>query len=292
MPSLYAIYSRYSDILKPSARIETGTDTNDANYAPEMLFDDNPAKVAKIDSTTGAWEIDSGGSPLTKLRIDYAALIHHTFMAGCDVKIQGSDAPNWAGSPVTAPEFEASFTIPAWKGSGITRYPVNAGLDLTQAAGYSATGFFYWRLLITGNDQNVQLGQLVLLSQIRRLSPHIQWEYVVTNQKRIIENRTDFGVSTFYRRMVTQRILEGRLRADEDLDVDLDAHWYDVDGRGFPFLFVPFFPSLSSDDIDAYNEPLLVRFAENLRAMTHTIWDVRDQRWLLEEVARGLRPGN
>jgi hypothetical protein len=54
MASSQSIYQLYTDEIARSATItiETGVDPGDTNYAPASLVDENPAKVAKIDSTT------------------------------------------------------------------------------------------------------------------------------------------------------------------------------------------------------------------------------------------------
>lgn len=276
----YAIFTRYSDNVARDATItiQLGTDPNDSNYAPESLVDDNPAKVAKILSTTGAWEFDFGSAQ----RIDLVALIHHTFDAGANVKIEGSAAPNWGGSPATAAEFSASFTIPTWLGSGDSLWPVNPWLDLTNAAGYSAAGFRYWRLIVTGNSQNLWLGEIVMVPSIRQMNPDRQWEYVTSTLRRKIDNRTEFGVSTIYSRYSPQVRIEGTIRADDDFTVTLDEHWDDVDGGAFPWLYIP--------DGDV-NKCYFGRHADPSKSVTHVMYDVHDRRWAFEEAARGLRPG-
>lgn len=271
----YAIYTKFSDNIAKDATIiiQTGTDPGDPNYDPTSLVDDNPAKVAKIDSTTGAWEFNFGSAQ----RIDLVALIHHTFMAGCDVKIQGSATANWA-----SPTFSAAITIPAWVGSGESLWPVNPWLDLTEQSGYSSTGFQYWRLVITGNDQNIQLGEIIMSASIRQMNPDRQWEYVTNVLRRKIDNRTEFGVSTIYSRFSPQVRIEGTIRADDAFTVTLDDHWDDVDGGGFVWLYIP--------DGDV-NKCYLGRHAEPSKSVTHVIFDIHDRKFAFEEAARGLRPG-
>lgn len=271
----YAIYTEYADNIAGNASItiQTGTDPGDDHYGPSALVDDNPAKVAKIDSTTGAWEFAFDAAQ----RIDLIALIHHTFDEGADVRIEGNASATWA-----TPTFSASFTIPAWLGSGDSAWPVNPWLDLTLEPEYSATGFQYWRLVVTGNSQNLQLGQVILSASIRQLNPDRQWEYVTGQNRRKIDNRTEFGVSTIYSRFSPQWRLEGGHRVDDEFREVLNRHWHAVDGAGFPWLYIP-----DGDENRCY----LVRFTEPTRASTHVIYDVNDYRFAVEEVARGLRPG-
>jgi len=278
MSEASAIYQRYSDEVGRLATItiETGVDPGDPNYGPATLVDDNPAKVAKIDSTTGAWLF----SYAAKQPVAIVALIHHAFDAGADVKIQGNATDDWLGSP--GPAFEASLTIPAWLGTGAGRWPVNPWLDLTAQPGYDATGFQYWRLVITGNSQNLQLGQVWFGSAIRRLDPDLRWDFVRTRDKPIIENKTAFGVSTIYARGTTRWQLQGDHRVTDALEADLDTQWFEADGRAYPWLLVP-------DGLE--NRCALVRWAETNRAVTKHFLDVHDHRFVAEEVARGLRPG-
>ena len=159
---------------------------------------------------------------------------------------------------------------------------MNPWLDLTVQPGYSATGFRYWRLVVTGNSQNLQLGQVILSASIRQLYPDRQWEYVLGQQRRKIDNRTEFGVSTIYSRFSPQWRLEGGHRVDDAFKELLDQHWHEVDGAGFPWLYIP--------DADQ-NRCYLVRFTEPTRSTTHVIYDLHDYRFAVEEVARGLRPG-
>lgn len=273
-----AIYQRHSDEVARLATItiETGVDPGDSNYGPASLVDDNPAKVAKIDSTTGAWLF----AYAAKQPIQIVALIHHDFDAGADVKIQGNATDDWTGSP--GPAFEASIVIPPWLGASPRRWPVNPWLDLTAQPGYDATGFQYWRLVITGNSQNLQLGQVWFGETIRRLDPDLQWNFVRSRETPLIENATAFGVATFYGRGTTRWRLEGDHRMTEALETALNEASFDTDGRVYPWLLVP-------DGLE--NRCYFVRWAETTRAVTKYFLDVYDQRFVVQEVSRGLRPG-
>jgi hypothetical protein len=281
------IYQRASDEVArlSTITIETGTEPEGMDdYGPATLVDGNPAKVAKIDSTTGAWLFDFGAPQ----RIDLAALIHHNFDAGADVKIQGHTSDAW-----TSPDFSAAITIPAWLGSGTSRWPVNPWRDLTLASGYSASGFRYWRLVVTGNSQNLQLGHIWLGAQIRRLSPDVRWNYVPAVRKRIIEHRTSFDVSTIYTRGTNHWRFEGTVPADNALEAELEAHWYDVDGRSKPWLLIPQPPATSDQDVMSGrgNRAYLVRYLSVDRDVPHAMFNLHEQQIVVEEVSRGLRPG-
>lgn len=275
-----AIYTFYADNVAKLAdiSIETGSDPDDDQYGPSSLVDDNPAKYAKIDSTTGAWLLEFD-SPQP---VAMAALIHHTFdetvgSPSPEVWLEGNATDSWA-----SPSFRAQILIPAWLGAGESAWPVNPWLDLTVQPGYNPNGFIFWRLSIIDNSQNIQLGQLILSSVIRQMYPDRQWEYVTGQLRRKIDNRTEFGVSTIYSRFSPQWNLEGGHRVDDDFRELLDQHWHEVDGAGFPWLYIP--------DADQ-NRCYMVRFKEPSRSSTHVIFDVNDYTFAVEEVARGLRPG-
>ena len=275
MPSAAAIYQQYSDEVAHLATItiETCVDPGDDNYGPAALVDDNPAKVAKINSVTGAWQF----AYPAKKPVAIVGLIHADFDAGADVVIQGDDAADWV-----TPAFEAAITIPAWLGSGTGAWPVNPWLDLTEAAGYDAAGWQYYRLLVTANSQNLQLGQVWFGSEIRRLSPNLHWGFTERSQKRTIANETSYGVQTIYTRGTTEWRLEASGEFGATLQAALEAQWADVDGTAYPWLFVP-------DGL--VNRCYLVRWAELIRAERHIFSQQIGQELVIRELARGLRPG-
>lgn len=270
-----AIYTRPSDNVAPNATvtIETGTDPGDSNYGPDVLVDLNPAKMAKILSTTAAWQFDF----TTAQRIDLAAFIHSTVESPGTLRLQGNATNSWG-----APSFNALIDVQDWFGTGTRRWPRNQWLDLTQEAGYSTTGYRYWRVLVTGNSQNVWMGQVVLSPTIRRMVPDIRWDYVRAPKKRSIVNETAYGSKTIYVRGTTQFMLEAEQRMDEELFLSQEEHFYDAEGVGLPWLLIP-----DGDEPDAY----FVRWVEDVYATTHHFFDVRDRKFTVEELSRGLRPG-
>jgi hypothetical protein len=270
-----AIYTRPSDNVAPNATktIQTGTDPGDTNYGPNSLTDLNPAKMAKILSTTAAWLLDF----TVAQRIDLAAFIHSTIESPGTLRLQGNATDSWG-----APSFNALVDLQAWFGTGTSRWPRNQWLDLTQEAGYSTTGYRYWRILVTGNPQNVWMGQVVLSPTIRRMDPDLRWDYVRAPKKRSIVNETAFGSKTIYARTTTQFMLEGDQRMDEALFVDQEAHFYNANGIALPWLLIP-----DGDEPDVY----FVRWVDDVYATTHHFLDVRDRKFRVEELSRGLRPG-
>ncbi len=281
MARALTIFTRYSDEVGKFATvtIETGTDPGDDNYGPDILVNDNPAQVAKIDSTTGAWQLAFPSAQPVEL----AALIHHDIDEDVTVVLQGNSSASW-GSPA----FEVTFVIPAWRALATQPWPVNPWIDLTAADGYNPAGYQYWRLLITGNSQNIQVGNLKLYSTSFRLTSDFREGLSPSWLKPIIEHQTSYRVATIYPRGTAQWAQAGTIRTDSAFFETLDAHWFDVDGRALPFTIVPnalrniaYFVRMKSVDrqwaVQFYAE------AEDDELIDLPI--------AVEEVGRGLRPG-
>lgn len=286
IPAFNTIYQHYADEvgrLAATVEIETGSAVSpaDDDYGPDSLIDDNPAKVAKIEDTTGAW-LFTYDAPQ---RIDLAALIHHTFDAteggspSASVRLEGNTSNSW-----TSPAFSAEFVIPPWFGTGTRAWPVNPWLDLTSVSGYSQSGFQYWRLIAENQSQNLQLGMVWFGSQIRRFDPDLRWGVRHSDDKPQIENRTSFGISTIYSRGTTIHGIEAEMLPDDTMADALEQHWYDVEGRARPWLLIPSGPI--SDD-RAY----LVRYSSTDRQIQWNFDDYHEMRFTVQEVGRGLRPG-
>lgn len=282
LPQFNTIYQHYADNVARDATItiETGPAVSpvDEDYGPASLVDDNPAQVAKIDDTDGAWlfEFDS------PQRIDLAALIHGTFDASggsARVLLQGNSSNSW-GSPA----FEAEFDVPDWFSVGTRRWPVNPWMDVTAQVGYSASGFTFWRLFAENQSQAIQLGQVWFSPTIRRFDPDLRWGPRVGADKPQIENKTSFEVSTIYARGTTIWREDADLLGDDTMSAALEQHWYDVEGRARPWLLIPSGPI-------ANDRAYLVRYATTDRQMQWNFEHAHDMRLAFQEVGRGLRPG-
>lgn len=268
-----AIYQRPGENVAQTATItiETGTDPGDDNYGPDVLVDGNPAQVAKINSTTGAWLFDFGSA----VQISLIALIHHCFAAGTDVKIQGNATNNWG-----TPSFEASITIPTWLGRTLSPWPVNPFRDLTGLSGLGA--YRYWRLVITGNDQNLQLGQVWMATTIRTFDRNYKWSYSQTTQSPAIRNRTAFGVDTIYARGTHRYRFTADQLPTSAFAAELRTTWIEGNGFASSWLFIP---------NPTVNEAFFVRWSGDTLALQHIFPNIFSQRLDIEEVSRGLRPG-
>lgn len=288
-PAFNTIYTKYSDeVARLADSIDIENDTSPSlsggdDYAPSTLIDDNPAKVAKINDTSGAWVL----SYSAKQRIRLVVLIHGTFDETVDNP--GSPAPSvrFEGNNTndfTSPAFSAPIIIPPWLGAGTGRWPQNPWLDLTSASGYDDDGFFYWRLVAENQSQNIQLGQLILSATIRQFDPDLRWGVRVGARKPLIENVTAFEVSTMYSRGTTLWKASAELRATDAMATAFEDHWYDVDGRARPFALIPSGPIR---DDRAY----MVRYAMTDREIAWNSQEHLDKQLAFAEVGRGLRPG-
>lgn len=275
-----ALYTFPSDEVAGISTITVQTGTAAPQYGPTLLIDKNPARVAKIVEVTGAWQGAWGAKQAPKI----ASVVHHTFDAGADVKIQFDDTPNW-----TTPAFSQSLTIPTWKGgTGAKRWPVTPWVDLTQNVSWSAVGWLYWRLVVTGNSQGVQAGQIYLSKAIRQVGPPstkepgIQFGYTTTPRRPAIENVTAFDVQTIYGRGTRLYSFAGALRTLDSVMPGIREQWEESGGMEEPWLFIP---------DGTVNEAFYVRWRGDARAEQRNFLNQNDLPWDLREVGRGLRPG-
>jgi hypothetical protein len=242
--------------------------TADGAYPVANLVDLNPAKPAKLTGTTGNVRWDFAAAQ----RIDLAAIIHHNLTAGLNVRLQGNATDVWS-----APTLDAAFTIPAYREDG---YPSNPWIDLTLAAGYTATGFRYWRLVVVAaNGANVAIGDVWLGMTKRTLTPNISWGETQTEERALIEHLTDFKVATIYDLGVTVRGLTGELDWTDSNRAIYDAWWRSCRGRVRPFLLIP---------NGTVNDAWLARFVEPEKAITLEFLDRNRIPVAVRELGRGL----
>lgn len=276
MPATYhGIYSKRSDEVGQNATLSLTAGTANSAYPVANLVDKNPAKVCKIDSTNGTILFTFGAAQ----RVDLVSLIHTNLSTGATVKVQAATSSGF-GSVA----FEATFTIPAMLGSGVTRWPVNPWLDLTLDAEYSATGWQYWRITITGNAENIQIGQVWLGSNLRKFDPNVEWGLADELGTPSGFNRTAYNVAHLRRRASMQWRRTMALEGAPDTQRDaMLALVYDVEGNSFPWLVIP---------DGTVNEARMVRFAEPKQRIIYKINNNSRIELPLEELSRGLRPGS
>lgn len=265
--------------------VDVGTDPGDPNYGPDILVNDNPAQVAKILDPDGAWLLEMPArQPVT-----LAAILHHNLFPTnsgsptIEVLLQGNQTDSWG-----SPSFEAAFAIPAAWNQGTTRaWPIQPWMDLTAQTGYEPLGFLFWRLLITSNDQDIQVGGLKLYSDHLILESDMREGWQRTQRKPIIRNTTAFQVTTKYSRGTTLWASDGSLFVPTDRADLMETHWFDQDGSAYPFVIVP---------NGLRNACRFVERTEDFRETVRFYSEGDDTEnieipFAVQELGRGLRPG-
>lgn len=262
-----ALYGHYADNVAPNATPTVNTGTEDTTYPAAYLIDSIPSRPAQLTTTTGSWVLTFAAAQ----RVDLVALPMHNLSAGLEVRIQGNAANVWG-----APSLNETITIPAYRGDG---FPFGSWLDLTTKAGYLVAGYQFWRLVIVGvNASPVKVGELLLISTKRTLNPNVSWGARLGETRPIIENMTDYQVSTIYDLGVTRRSLSGELDTTDAGLAAVRAWWQDCRGRARPFLLIP------DEDV---NDGWVVRWAGDLDP-TLQVTDRNTLALGFEEVSRGL----
>ena len=276
MPATYhGIYVKYSENVAPLGTPSVQFGTANSAYPATNLVDGNPAKVCKVDSTTGAVMLAYAAKQPAKL----FAVIHQNVDGGLSgVRIQGNDTNSWG-----SPSFDAAVTIPSMRGAGVTRWPVNPWVDLTLAAGYDAAGWKYWRYYVPGNSQNLQIGQVVLASDFHKYDPNVDWGLSAEDSRLNIVQRTGYNVKHTTRRGTVQWRRAAQIEDCPDTLRDaLNAHVDDVDGDTFPWLLV---------EDGTVNSCRFVKYAESKNAIQFKLTNSSRVSVTVEEVSRGVRPG-
>lgn len=273
-----AIYSNYSDELARTATVSLETGTAQDTYGVERLVDDNPAHLFKANETNVGIQI-SFEEPTP---IGILALIHTTLEVNDDVRILGDNGatPDW-----DYPAFDIPFPQSGWRGDGVTRWPINSWINLSEEAEYDVYGYTNY-LLTFGRTSALQ--QPLQIGNIRMHPPPLKRLYldrdpVERRSKPNIENRTAYGVSTIYPRGTTLWGFKyGNRMLDDDEREEIWAHWSDVDGRTYPWLFIP-----HPDEAPCY----LVRYETTEEEIQRACDGLTRFTGAVQEVGRGLRPG-
>ncbi len=263
-----AIWSKYTDYVGPNATVTVNTGVEDATYPAANLCNRIPSKPAQLTGTSGSWVLDWGAAQ----RVDWVGIPHHNIDAGLSVLIQMNATNAWGG-----PSFSQAITIPAYRQDLFNPGP---WLDLTTLGGYSAGGYRFLRLLINAaNSQAVKIGELMVLSNKRILNPNVNWPVKKPEQRPIIENATDYGVSTIYDLGVTRRKFSGDLDVSDAISTDMVDWWRGTRGRARAFAFVP---------DESVNEAWLARFGPTQVDLEQALNDRNTIPLDIEEVSRGL----
>lgn len=267
---MFGRYALPSDDLGADATVTASAE--DTEYPAENLVAPTntghlnlPSRPAKLTTTSGSWVLDCG-SAISPTAI---ALIYHNLIAGLAVAIQGNASDSWG-----APSFSQAITIPAWREDD---WPVS---PFALLAGSPPPSYRYWRLVITGtNDNPVQVGRLMLVN-LRQMANDVRWGVVEEEEQGLIEHATEAGVETIYELFGPRRSFAGEFALTDTTSAELLTLFRSARSRILPWLLIP------DDDV---NDAWLVRFQENRWSRTretinHNIFPFR-----VQELSRGLR---
>jgi len=265
------IYALPTDNLSPVATgggvdwaVNTGT--VDSEYPAANLGDLNPAKPAKLTTTTGSWVRDLGSAQ----QVDWLFVPMHNLTAALSgVKIQGNATDSWG-----APSIDQALVVPAYMEDG---FPYGFWFDLT---GIGTRTFRYWRFLVgTANGAAVAIGEVWLVATKRSLVHNIYWGLDEGDEHGVVEHRTPYGVVSLFDLATKTRSIDGETSTS---DVGLAAlkTWHRAcAGRAKPTAIV----------LDpAINDAMMVRWANVQLKFRRRFPNFNDVKLNFEEMSRGL----
>ncbi len=269
MPSfIYSWATELRNTLNPTVVATTAN----VNFPAANLVDSNPGQPAKLSGLTGDWVIDF----TVATRIDIIGLIQHNLTAGlANVRIQGNATNVW-----TTPTFSQIITIPAGTQDG---HPKNPWLDLTALAGYSVSGFRYWRLVFgTSNAAAISVGELAMVGVKRTFSRGISWGSTRGRKHYGAYEPTDGGLNIGYGFGTRSRTISGQTEPNDTEARDSLVEWFDsARGNQRPFLVVP-----NTDENDCY----FMKFREGEMGYTRDFANKNTFPFELEEAGLGVAP--
>jgi len=219
-----------------------------------------PSRPAKLTTTSGYWDLEFN-DPITVVGV---ALIYTNFDSGLDVTIEAG-----TGSPLTF-----SQAVPVgndWENDWMPNPFVLFDSPETHT---------HWRLSINeANTYPVQVGRLLLLTDIRDLENDVRWGVVEDEEQGQIEHATEARVELLYELFGPRRSFVGELALMNDTSSELITLYRTARNRILPWLLIP--------DIDI-NDAWFVRFQEPKWSRTremiqHNIFPFR-----VTELSRGL----
>lgn len=237
-----------------------------SGFQASWIADERPERPSRLSVANGYWEVDFGSAT----RVDLVAILGHTVAAGATIQIQGG-----ATSPPTT--LSTAVVVPAARPDGLMK-PL--WVRLTDKAGYTATGYRYWRLSISGNTGIAQIGEAWFASQVRALPLGIRDGSERGERRLLVQHETECGVRLGYDRGVTLRDLRASVLVKTESDLQTTMDWVRAaKGSLRPSLVVP-------DDTDATECSAMV-FDEARQSWTRRISGVREFSLALREVATG-----
>jgi hypothetical protein len=212
-------YCRPSDIVIPQA-VSADIATVGGQYGLPALYDLNPAKPCTFIGVGPLRIVYDYGSAQ---RIDAFGLPNSNLDAGlpCRVEMHAIDswgAPTVSGTMTTGADHANGHRASPWK-------------DLTQVAGYSASGFRYLSLYVPVNSVNIRLGEILPIARLREFSRWPMWDGTKGAQRRFLESmETEYGVQRVVRRKITQRTLSFSFKGRDTDYADLQSLADDASG--------------------------------------------------------------
>ncbi len=268
MASTPFYFFRPADNVAPNATVTIGTGSEDTDYPKENLADITYATLAapaKLTGVTGAFILDFGAAQ----RVDYVVLWHN-FDAALATSVQMNATNSWGGPTVTT-----SPTIPAKRADGYTR---KVGVDLRSVSGYSAGGFRYLRINVSGSN-SVPIGLKVLaFSSVRQLSRNFLLGLETTERQTPIVMQTDARVPWAYDLGSTPRSLTGSSILS-DADAESLREWFRAcAGPATPTALVP---DATTTDV------WLVRWASDGLANRRRYVNINETELAFDEITAG-----
>lgn len=244
------------------ATIGVNTGSEDVDYPAAYLSDGRLGRPAKLTGASGSWVFSYASAQ----RIDVVALGAHNVTAAT---LEGNASNSWG-----SPSFSAALTIPSATADG---HSVNAWRDLTTAAGYSVSGFQYWRLVVSGASA-CAVGEVWFGAERRVAVRNYKWGFTIAEKLATVAHETEFLVPHVYALGSRQRQMDVTFNTTDAGAVALREWYRAMKGTGLTGVMVP-----NTEVNDAW----WVRQANDY-SETATYTDYRDVSMTLVEHATGV----
>lgn len=243
-------YARPSDLITSAASITaSGAVSADPNYGLSALYDNNPAKPLRFETTGPVRLVYDFGSAR---RVDAFSLPNHNLAAGTVCLVALNNLDSWA-----APSVQVQMTVGAQHLDGHRASP---WCDLTTASGYTTSGYRYASLFVPAQAVNIKLGETPIIAVLRDFDHEPQFGGNKGAIRRYLESlRTEFGVVRVNRRRIKQRTYNFSIKGNTPDYEAIQALCDDAGGLALPWFFSP--------DDAVHNElGLFVRFTPETAA--------------------------
>lgn len=222
-------YARPSDIITSLATITVSGASviADTAYGLASLYDRNPAIPTKFDGSGPMRLVFDYG---TAHRIDGMALPNSNLEPGLALRAELNSADSWVSPAVTV-------AMPPGD-DDLMGHRASPWADFTAASGYSVLGFRYASLYIPANTADIQLGELLVLAQLREFSYAVQFGGDKGAKRRVAEGiETEYGSVRILRRKIKQRLHRFTVKGSTQDYEDFQAIADDAGGAALPWFF-------------------------------------------------------